>query len=63
MFAVSCRHCGGASKVVETRKKDETIFRRRACKKCNWRWVTKEVIAKWRTTHANISRRPDDGHS
>lgn len=38
-----CSHCGGTSRVRETRTTTGTIRRRRECIKCGYRWWTHEV--------------------
>ena len=40
---IVCEKCGGESFTVESRAIGNTMRRRRACKKCNWRWRTVEV--------------------
>lgn len=40
---IVCEKCGGDSFTVESRQAGATMRRRRACKKCNWRWRTVEV--------------------
>ena len=37
--------CGAHSQVVDSRPRAGTVYRRRVCKKCGWRWATYEIDA------------------
>jgi transcriptional regulator NrdR family protein len=39
-----CSICGGSVKIIDTRRYDDRITRRRACIECGFRVSTKEVI-------------------
>lgn len=40
---MKCPSCGGATKVIDSRKKPEYLYRRRVCRLCGTRFSTKEV--------------------
>lgn len=41
---MKCPKCGGDSKVTDSRKAHDEIYRRRACKKCGYSFYTFEAI-------------------
>ena len=39
---MTCKECGGDSRIVDKRPAGEDVYRRRQCVKCGHRWTTYE---------------------
>lgn len=51
---MKCPICGGNTEVRDSRPKVDTIYRRRRCVKCNYRFSTVEVEAERHTTKKKV---------
>lgn len=40
---MTCPKCGGETRVIDSRRNEETVVRRRICERCNTIFHTKEV--------------------
>ena len=40
---MTCPYCGGPTSIVDSRKNEDSVIRRRECKKCGKRFKTIEI--------------------